>query len=347
MSVVETHKLLTLEHLYLKGECVYIYVCVCAWYIYYKHNIYNHILKFSLNQKQTYLAEIKPRHNKYSPTNQKVHKEFNFPFFHSEIWLQSVICFTTQHGTEYWETQPLESLRSHLVGRPWATGKSTPDYLAGCQTVLSPFSRPPQNHLGPPALSEQSRVHKTQRTRMWLQQGAGTLCFYMSYYLGPRRRKGERAVWGRGSGWAPKLRWRVRLLSLHLGKQKWCPVFPNWRKNKKVRFTLWELTEAKCSVLDEALESINAQLSIKHITRKKIFSNVAFLMGARVFFFFNWTSWFLWGDRSLGTDTTQGSSVLAVWGSSQELISNNVSQTHCLCFAWKSPSVPSPWGIGP
>lgn len=34
MSVVETHKLLTLEHLYLKGECVCIYVCECASYIY-------------------------------------------------------------------------------------------------------------------------------------------------------------------------------------------------------------------------------------------------------------------------------------------------------------------------
>lgn len=66
------------------------------------------------------------------------------------------------------ETQPLESPRSHPVGRGGeAMGESTPGYLAGCQTVLSPSSRTPQNHLVPPVLGEeQSRVHKTRRTRM-------------------------------------------------------------------------------------------------------------------------------------------------------------------------------------
>lgn len=58
------------------------------------------ILKKSKNQKQTCLAEIKLRNTTKTPPQTKVHREFNFQFFHSEIWLQSVICFATQDGTE-------------------------------------------------------------------------------------------------------------------------------------------------------------------------------------------------------------------------------------------------------
>lgn len=111
MSVVETHKLPTFKHLHLKGEHIYIPL----------------ILKKKKNRKQTCLAEIKPRNTtKTPPQTKKVHRELSFPCFHSEIWLQSVICFAPQDGTERWTKPSLLSLLDPIlwegVGRPMGYG---------------------------------------------------------------------------------------------------------------------------------------------------------------------------------------------------------------------------------
>lgn len=69
MSVVETHKLPTLEHLHLKGEHIYIYISL--------------ILKKIKNQNQTCLAEIKPRNTTNTPPQTKKSIEnsiSHFPF---------------------------------------------------------------------------------------------------------------------------------------------------------------------------------------------------------------------------------------------------------------------------
>lgn len=87
------------------------------------------------------------KHNQDSPTNQKVHKELNFQCFHSEIWLQSVICFAPQNGTECWEKLSLLSLLGptwwEAVGTP---GKPAPGQSAGCRTAFSSL----QNSTEPP-----------------------------------------------------------------------------------------------------------------------------------------------------------------------------------------------------
>lgn len=72
MSVVETHKLPTLEHLHLKGEHIYIYIA------------YSKKKKIK-NQKQKCLAEIKPRNTTNTPPQTRKSRE-NL-IFHSEIWL--------------------------------------------------------------------------------------------------------------------------------------------------------------------------------------------------------------------------------------------------------------------
>lgn len=67
MSVVKTHTLPTLEHLHLKGEHIYISL----------------ILKKIKNQKQTCLAEIKPRNTTNTPPQTKKSREnsiSHFPF---------------------------------------------------------------------------------------------------------------------------------------------------------------------------------------------------------------------------------------------------------------------------
>lgn len=72
------------------------------------------------------------KHNQNSPTNQKVHGEFNFPLFHSEIWLQSVTYFATQDSRVRREIQPpvldpiLREGDGTLVGHGWV-----PSWLAG------------------------------------------------------------------------------------------------------------------------------------------------------------------------------------------------------------------------
>lgn len=120
------------------------------------------------------------------------------------------------------ETQPLESLRSHPVGRGGeAYGLWVNQLLATRQDVRPCSLHPPGLHRTAwcrQCSEERSWVHKTPRTGMWPRQRDRTLCFFIGYTSGPRRGRGERALLGRGAGWAPKLRWRVRLLSPHLGK---------------------------------------------------------------------------------------------------------------------------------
>lgn len=136
MSVVETHKLPTFKHLHLKGEHIYISLI---------------LKKKKKNQKQTCLAEIKPGNTtKTPPQTKKVHREFNFPLFHSEIWLQSVICLLLRM-VQSAEAQPLMSIRSHPEGRggkacgPWAY-----QLLAAWQDVRLCSLHPPENRLVPP-----------------------------------------------------------------------------------------------------------------------------------------------------------------------------------------------------
>lgn len=64
-----------------------------------------------------------------------------------------------------------------------ATGKLTPGYLAGYQTVLPPSSTTPQNRLAYQVLSQQweQSPQNTKRTAIRQQQGARTLCFFMGY----------------------------------------------------------------------------------------------------------------------------------------------------------------------
>lgn len=85
MSGVETRKLPTLKHLHLKGEHIYISLILKK-----KKKIKSRHVWLKYNQETT----------KTPPQIKKVRREFNFPFFHSEIWLQSVICFAAHDGTE-------------------------------------------------------------------------------------------------------------------------------------------------------------------------------------------------------------------------------------------------------
>lgn len=90
-------------------------------------------------------------HNQNSPTNQKVHREFNasFPFRN----LATKCDFSTQDGAVLEETQPLESLRSHPVGsggRPaghgrvnsWLLGRMSDCALSILQDSTEPSSTP-------------------------------------------------------------------------------------------------------------------------------------------------------------------------------------------------------------
>lgn len=83
------------------------------------------------------------KHNQDSPTNQKVHKEFNFQCFRSETWLQSVICFATQDGTECCEKPSLLSLLGPPCGKRWE--RQATQLQASWQDVglRSPASRTP------------------------------------------------------------------------------------------------------------------------------------------------------------------------------------------------------------
>lgn len=155
------------------------------------------------------------------PHKSKRSVEFNFPFFHSEIWLQSVICFAAHDGTECWKKASSWSLSEPTlwegVGRPVGCGRTSSWLLGRMADVLSPPSMPPQNCLVLPVLwTEQST--KDQELECDCSKGPGPCAFSWVTHLGPRRGT-ERALLGRrGAGWAPKLRWRVRLLSPHLGK---------------------------------------------------------------------------------------------------------------------------------
>lgn len=133
------------------------------------------------------------------------------------------------------ETQPLESLRSHLVGRggkasgPWAS-----QLLATWRDIrlCSPSSRTPQNHLMPPVLGEQrSRVHKPQRTRTWLQQGARTLCFFIGYTSRAKERERRKNPTGKRSWLSPWTEMASKALKPTPG-QIVSKVFPNQKKKR-------------------------------------------------------------------------------------------------------------------
>lgn len=91
------------------------------------------------------------KHNQNSPTNQKVHREFNasFPFRN----LATKCDFTTQDGAVLEGTQPLEFLRSHPMGsggRPaghgqvnsWLLGRMSDCALSILQDSTEPSSTP-------------------------------------------------------------------------------------------------------------------------------------------------------------------------------------------------------------
>lgn len=211
MSVVETHKLSTFKHLHLKDEHIYVTYP-----------------KKSKNQKQTCLAEIKLRNTTKTPPQTKVHREFNFQFFHSEIWLQSVICFATQDGTECWEKPSLEFLRSPLVWRGGNAGRVS-SWLVGKMSDCS---------LHAPEL------HRTAwfRRQCWMNKGAestkhgepecdcskgpGPCASSRVTRLGPRRGKGERALSGRGAGWAPGTEMESKVLKPTPGQMESVHSFP-------------------------------------------------------------------------------------------------------------------------
>lgn len=101
----------------------------------------------------------------------------------------------------------------------WIMGQSTPGYLAGCTDCsLCSLQDSPEP---PGALSAVNRG--TESIKHWEPEcdcgkRPGRFAYLWVTHLGPRRRRGEQTLLGRGNGQAPKLGWRVRLLSPHLGK---------------------------------------------------------------------------------------------------------------------------------
>lgn len=155
MSVVETHKLPTFKHLHLKGEHIYIYIT------YPKKIFKSKADMFGWNKTK--------KHNQNSPINQKNPYRIQFPIFSFRNWAtkRDLFCYSGWY-TLLRETQPLESLRSHLVGRggkgggPWAS-----QLLATWQDVrlCSPSSRTPQNRLVPPVLGEEEQSPQTTENK--------------------------------------------------------------------------------------------------------------------------------------------------------------------------------------
>lgn len=218
------------------------------------------------------------KHNQYSPHKPKSPERIQFPIFHSEIWLQSMICVAPQDGTVL-KTQPLESLRSHLWEdcgpwwiNAWLLGRMS-DLLSVLQSICprcrADRAAEPTEH-GEPECDCGRRL--------------GPCAFSWVTHPGPRRGKGERALLGRGAGWAPNVRWRVRLLSPHLGKYKVSKILPNYRK-KPVGFTVdtvmlnavtgWSSKAHQCPIP-----------SIKHSSRKNLPIWLFFGEGWRKWLFF-------------------------------------------------------------
>ena len=183
-------------------------------------------------------------------------------------------------------------------------------------------------------------------------KGPGPCAFSGVTHLGPRRGKGERALLGGGASRAPKMRWRARLLGPHLGKYKVSKAFPSQREKRSksgsgsghrerddrcwIQWTGWSFQEHQCPIL-----------SVKLISRKTIFQCGSFLVGDGGSGYVYWTSWFLWGGKGSGTDTTKGWSDPAVLGSVQGAASKDINQTHCVCFAPETTQVCSkPMGYG-
>lgn len=121
-------------------------------------------------------------------------------------------------------------------------GESTPGYSAGCQTC-SPSSRMPPNICHQCWANRGAESTKHGEPEGDCSRRPGPCAFSWVTHLVPRRGEGERALLGRGAGWAPKLRWRVRLLSPHLGKYKVSKILPNYRKKSGSLWTLWCWTQ--------------------------------------------------------------------------------------------------------
>lgn len=131
-----------------------------------------------------------------------------------------MICFVTQDGTKSWKKPRLRLLSAPVlwkgVGRPVDHGQIN-SWLLGRMSDCSL-----QESLEPPgALSAVNRG--AESIKHWeLECDCGKrpghcACLWVTH-LGLRRRRGEQTLLGRGSGQAPELGWRVRLLSPHLGK---------------------------------------------------------------------------------------------------------------------------------
>lgn len=186
MSVVETHKLPTFKHLHLKGEHIYI----------------TYPKKIKKWKADMFGWTKTKKHNQNSPTNQKVHREFNFPFFHLEIWLPSVMCFPTQDET-VWRAQPLESFTSHPVGQGGrAAGPRVSQLLATWQEADCSL-HPPQLHRTTwrcPSWVNRAKSTKHGEPECDHSKGPEPCAFPWVTRLGPRRGKGQRALLGRGAG---------------------------------------------------------------------------------------------------------------------------------------------------
>lgn len=137
------------------------------------------------------------KHNPNSPTNHKVHREFNVSFpFRNLATKCDLFCFSGWCSAG--ETQPLESLRSHLVGsggkasRPWWGNSWLLGRMSDC--ALHPLGLHRTIQYRWCCMNSGSRVHKTQRTGMWPRR-ARTLCFFMVMNLGPRRGKEKEPYW--------------------------------------------------------------------------------------------------------------------------------------------------------
>lgn len=153
------------------------------------------------------------KHNQYSPTNQKVQREFNFPFRNLAIKCD-LFCYSGWYGAE---KPSLLSRLEPTCGKAVGHGQANSWLLGRMSDSALP---PPELHRTCCRQCQVNRGAESTNTenRMWRQQAARTLCFFMGYTSRAKEGKGERALLGRGAGWAPKLRWRVRLLSPHLGK---------------------------------------------------------------------------------------------------------------------------------
>lgn len=111
------------------------------------------------------------KHNQNSPQTKKVHREFNFLLFQSEIWQQSVICLLLRM-VESWKKPSLLSLLDPILGKGGQAGGSWVNELLAIWQLVSiralsilPNSRPTWH-----CQRWVNRAESTEeRTRMWLQ----------------------------------------------------------------------------------------------------------------------------------------------------------------------------------